>query len=98
MGEFVFLQTYLLDADQVYVYRLKRDGSGSFSDADIVKILQDSTSYRAGAFRARGIPDVLRVIEILGIEQARGWGACSVRGAPSLQMLIAHLSFTVERI
>ncbi|KAJ3876227.1 heme peroxidase [Lentinula edodes] len=57
---------------------LKRDGSGSFSDADIVKILQDSTSYRAGAFRARGIPDVLRVIEILGIEQARGWGACSL--------------------
>ncbi|KAJ3806797.1 heme peroxidase, partial [Lentinula lateritia] len=57
---------------------LKRDGGGSFSDADIVKILQDSTSYRAGAFRARGIPDVLRVIEILGIEQARGWGACSL--------------------
>ncbi|KAJ3785898.1 heme peroxidase [Lentinula aff. detonsa] len=57
---------------------LKRDTNGRFRDADIAKILQDSTSYRAGAFRARGIPEVLRVIEILGIEQARGWGACSL--------------------
>ncbi|KAF9070659.1 heme peroxidase [Rhodocollybia butyracea] len=57
---------------------LKRDANGRFSDADIARLLQDSTSYRAGAFRARGIPDVLRVIEILGIEQARGWGACSL--------------------
>ncbi|KAJ3839678.1 heme peroxidase [Lentinula raphanica] len=57
---------------------LKRDADGRFSDADIAKILQDSTSYRAGAYRARGIPEVLRVIEVLGIEQARGWGACSL--------------------
>lgn len=61
-----------------YLFSLKRDGNGRFSDADIANILQDSTSYRAGAFRARGIPEALRVIEILGIEQARGWGACSV--------------------
>ena len=65
-----------------YTYSLKRDADGRFSDADIAKILQDSTSYRAGAYRARGIPEVLRVIEVLGIEQARGWGACSVCVAP----------------
>jgi linoleate 10R-lipoxygenase len=57
---------------------LKRDSSGRFSDADIAKLLQDSTSYRAGAFKARAIPEVLKVIEILGITQARGWGACSL--------------------
>ncbi|KIK63913.1 hypothetical protein GYMLUDRAFT_40125 [Collybiopsis luxurians FD-317 M1] len=57
---------------------LKRDSNGKFSDADIANILQRSTSYRAGAFKARGIPDVLKVIEVLGIEQARGWGACSL--------------------
>ena len=35
-------------------------------------------SYLAGAFGARGTPKVLRAIEILGIEQSRSWGACSV--------------------
>ena len=46
--------------------------------ADLAKILLDATEAPAGAFKARGIPDVLRVIEILGILQSRSWGTCSV--------------------
>lgn len=57
---------------------LKRDGKGRFDDGALAKILQDSTEWSAGAFRARGTPEVLRVIEILSIEQARSWGTCSV--------------------
>ncbi|KAJ7768386.1 heme peroxidase [Mycena metata] len=58
--------------------KLQRGPDGRFKDADLAHILHDSTSWRAGSYRARGIPEVLRVIETLGIEQARRWGTCSM--------------------
>lgn len=57
---------------------LKRGPDGSFKDADIANILHNATESAACAFKARGIPSVLRVIEIMGIEQGRAWGACSL--------------------
>ena len=57
---------------------MKRDKDGRFDDAALAEILQDATGRPAGAFGARGIPEVLRVVELLGIEQARSWGTCSV--------------------
>jgi linoleate 10R-lipoxygenase len=58
---------------------LKRGKDGRFNDRDLAEILQNATERPAGAFGARGVPEVLRVIEVLGIEQARSWGTCSVR-------------------
>ena len=63
----------------VRLHRIKRDESGRFNDADIARILQDATEAPASAFKARGIPEVLRVVELLGIEQGRAWGTCTVR-------------------
>ncbi len=60
------------------VHRLKRGDNGRFDDGDLATILQDATKNRAAAFGARGVPEVLRVIEIMGIEQERSWGTCSV--------------------
>jgi hypothetical protein len=57
---------------------LKRDTTGKFRDGDLARILQDATSWSAGAFRARGTPAVLRAVEILGIQQSRKWGTCSM--------------------
>jgi len=57
---------------------LTRSEGGRFSDSELANILQNATEWSAGAFQARGSPQVLRVIEILGIEQARSWGTCSV--------------------
>lgn len=58
---------------------LKRDPKTKlFKDADLAKILHSATEASAGAFRARGIPEALRVVEVMGIEQARSWGVCSV--------------------
>lgn len=57
---------------------LKRTATGRFRDGDLANILHNATERPAGAFRARGTPLVLRVIEILSIEQARSWGTCSV--------------------
>jgi len=58
--------------------RLTRGPDGKFADDDIANILHNATENAAGAYRARGTPGVLRVIEILGIEQARQWGVCSM--------------------
>lgn len=60
-------------------HSLSRDGSGRFRDADLAKILQNATEAPASAFKARGTPEVLRIIEILSIEQGRKWGVCTVR-------------------
>ncbi|KZT64796.1 heme peroxidase [Daedalea quercina L-15889] len=57
---------------------LKRDPDGRYADADLAKILLDATEAPAGAFKARGTPDVLRIVEILGIMQSRSWGTCSL--------------------
>jgi linoleate 10R-lipoxygenase len=40
--------------------------------------LQDATESPAGAFRARGTPGALRIIEMQGIAQARKWGVCTM--------------------
>ena len=58
--------------------RSEADGTGIFSDDDLAGVLHDATKKVAGAYRARGTPSVLRVIEILGIEQARKWGVCTM--------------------
>lgn len=52
--------------------------TGRFDDEQLATILQNATEAEAGAFRARGIPEVLRVVEVMGIEQARSWGTCTV--------------------
>ncbi len=36
------------------------------------------TEHPAGAFKARGTPAVMRLHEIMGIEQNRQWGVCSL--------------------
>ncbi|KAJ7160327.1 heme peroxidase [Mycena filopes] len=57
---------------------LQRGADGKFADDDIAKILLDATESPAGAYRARGTPGVLRVIEMMGILQARQWGVCTM--------------------
>ena len=57
---------------------LHRDESGRFRDADLARILQDGTANPAGAFKARGIPAALRIVEVMTIRQARVWGCCTV--------------------
>ncbi|THH11068.1 hypothetical protein EW145_g888 [Phellinidium pouzarii] len=57
---------------------LKRQADGTFSDDDLAKILQDATEKCAGAYRGRGSPAALRIIEIMGMCQARAWGVCTM--------------------
>ncbi|KAH7890391.1 heme peroxidase [Phlebopus sp. FC_14] len=72
---------------------LERGSDGSFSDKDLARILLDATERRAGAFRARGCPAVLRVVEILAMEQARTWGACTLNEFRKFMGLKPYASF-----
>jgi linoleate 10R-lipoxygenase len=58
-------------------YSLTRE-HGRFRDEDLARILQNATEAPAGAYKARGTPEVLRIVELLSIEQGRAWGACTV--------------------
>ena len=40
--------------------------------------MQDATSTIACAFGPRGVPAVLKPVEVMGIEQARKWGVCTL--------------------
>ena len=57
---------------------LKRGSDGSFADDDIANLLQTATETVAGAYRARGNPAVLRVVEVMAMMQGRQWGVCSM--------------------
>ncbi|KAG6873168.1 hypothetical protein C0995_002017 [Termitomyces sp. Mi166 len=59
-------------------FSLKRGPGGRFSDDDLADILHTATEIPAGAFRGRGTPEVLRLVEIMGIEQSRAWGVCTM--------------------
>lgn len=41
-------------------------------------MLQDACENPAAAFGARGTPEVLRIVDILGILQSRRWGVCTL--------------------
>jgi linoleate 10R-lipoxygenase len=57
---------------------LKRGDDSKFPDDGLAKILLDATNTPGGAWRARGTPGVFRILEILGIQQARQWGVCTM--------------------
>ncbi|KDQ18824.1 hypothetical protein BOTBODRAFT_28325 [Botryobasidium botryosum FD-172 SS1] len=66
------------DPRQWNVHNLQRGPDGRYRDEDLAKILQDSTARPAGAFKARGIPEAMRIIEVMGIGQARQWSVSSL--------------------
>ncbi|KAL9713581.1 hypothetical protein Ac2012v2_003192 [Leucoagaricus gongylophorus] len=56
----------------------QRQPDGRFRDEDLANALQSATAEPAAAFGARGVPAIMRVNEIMGLEQSRRWGICSL--------------------
>ncbi|RDB20840.1 Linoleate 10R-lipoxygenase [Hypsizygus marmoreus] len=73
--------------------RLQRQADGTFKDKDLADILQNATENPAAAFRARGTPASMRLHEIMGIEQNRRWGVCSLNDFRSYLGLKPYKSF-----
>ncbi|KAM5353671.1 hypothetical protein ACJ41O_000321 [Fusarium nematophilum] len=57
---------------------LERQADGTFKDADLVRILKEAMDDPAGTFGARMVPKALKVVEVLGIMQARKWQVASL--------------------
>ncbi|KAI3616961.1 heme peroxidase [Moniliophthora roreri] len=57
---------------------MKRGPDGHFSDDELANILHTATENPACSFGAHGTPDALKIIEIMGINQARQWGLCTM--------------------
>ncbi|CAE7179209.1 unnamed protein product [Rhizoctonia solani] len=58
---------------------LQRDkATGRFNDSDLAELLHDAVENVSGAFSARNTPEVLKIVEVLGITQARKWGVCTL--------------------
>ncbi|KAK5988421.1 Psi-producing oxygenase A [Cladobotryum mycophilum] len=57
---------------------LERQADGTFKDEDLVRILKEAMDDPAGTFGARMVPKALKVVEVLGINQARKWQVASL--------------------
>jgi len=72
---------------------IQRQADGTFKDSDLANILKNSTEHPAAAFRARGTPAVMRLHEVMGIEQNRRWGVCSLNDFRKFLGLRQYASF-----
>ncbi|KAK0231677.1 heme peroxidase [Armillaria nabsnona] len=57
---------------------MARQADGTLNDDDLAQILQDTTDKTAGVYHTWGMPAALRTIEIMGMEQDRRWGCCTM--------------------
>jgi linoleate 10R-lipoxygenase len=57
---------------------LERQADGKFKDEDLARILKEAMDDPAGMFGARTVPKALKIVEVLGINQARKWQVASL--------------------
>ncbi|KAI3317044.1 heme peroxidase [Xylariaceae sp. AK1471] len=57
---------------------LERQANGTFKDEDLARIMKEAMDDPAGMFGARMVPKALKIVEILGINQARKWQIASL--------------------
>jgi hypothetical protein len=72
---------------------LKRNADGTLSDDDLAEILTSSIEDCANSFGPNRVPEVFRVIEMMGIEQARKWNLGSLNEFRKYFHLEPHRTF-----
>ena len=74
---------------------IKRDKkTGAFKDEDLIKIIADSTEDVACAFGPRQVPAIMKLVEVLGMEQARAWNCATLNEFRKFFQLEPHKEFT----
>lgn len=73
---------------------LKRQADGTFKDEELVAVLTDAMKDPAGVFGARTVPKALKIVEILGIKQARKWQVASLNEFRDFFGLKRHKTFS----
>lgn len=77
-----------------YSGSLARDKSGRFPDAALASFLRKGTTYAAGAFGGRQVPEVLKPVEVMGILHGRQLGVCTLNELRKLCNLRQYKSFS----
>ena len=72
---------------------LQRKEDGSFDDGELVEILVDAIEDVAGCPGANNVPQALKAVEILGMQQARHWNCASLNEFRKFFGLKAHETF-----
>jgi linoleate 8R-lipoxygenase/9,12-octadecadienoate 8-hydroperoxide 8R-isomerase len=72
---------------------LKRNDDGTLPDQPLVDILVSSVEDCANSFGPNRVPEVMRAIEVLGIEQSRSWNLCSLNEFRKYFGLEPHRTF-----
>ncbi|KAF8249495.1 heme peroxidase [Wilcoxina mikolae CBS 423.85] len=93
MGVHKWEQNIPADPAERTIEGFVRQADGHFSDDDLVKLLTESIEDTAGAFGARNVPHVLRLVEVLGIEQTRRWKVASLNEFREFFGLQRHKTF-----
>lgn len=71
-----------------------RNARGCFADEDLADILSDATEDVAGAFGPRNVPVVMKLIETMGMRQARQWNVATLNELRAFFKLEPHKTFT----
>ncbi|KIW81777.1 hypothetical protein Z517_04803 [Fonsecaea pedrosoi CBS 271.37] len=74
--------------------RYKRTQRGTFRDEDLIKILTEATEDVACAFGPRNVPLVMKLIDVLGIQQARAWNVATLNEFRKFFKLEPHKTFS----
>lgn len=72
---------------------MPRGSDGLYPDDSLLNIFFRSVEDIAGSFGAKGVPDALRPVEILGIQQARRWEVGSLNDYRESAGLQRHCTF-----
>ncbi|KAH7928584.1 heme peroxidase [Leucogyrophana mollusca] len=70
------------------------DKNGCFDDTELANILQSATESIASAFKSRGTPPCMRLLELAAMKQARDWQVCSLNDFRKLLGLPAYNNFS----
>ena len=89
----IFQQSIPLEPEKREFGGYKRGPEGKFNDKDLTDCLKASMDDPAGIFGARQVPKILRMVEILGILQARKWQVASLNEFREFFGLKRHQEF-----
>ncbi|RMZ89577.1 hypothetical protein DV736_g3200, partial [Chaetothyriales sp. CBS 134916] len=74
--------------------KYRRNSRGCFHDEDLCNILSNATEDVAGAFGPRNVPIAMKLIETMGIKQARAWNVATLNELRKFFKLDPHKTFS----